>query len=64
MVTSGWVLASRVGLLDGREVECWGEVLVDDKDPRAFGADSLTNNDGELWSLADAGSLVSAYSGL
>ena len=36
------------------EVECWGEVLTDDRDPRALGADSLTNNSGELWALAEA----------
>ena len=29
-------------------------VLVDDKDPRSLGADSLTNNAGELWALAEA----------
>ena len=29
-------------------MECWGEVLTDDRDPRALGADSLTNNSGEL----------------
>ena len=38
----------------GVEVECWGEVLTDDRDPRALGADSLTNNSGELWVLAEA----------
>ena len=32
----------------------WGEVLTDDRDPRALGADSLTNNSGELWALAEA----------
>ena len=31
-----------------------GEVLTDDRDPRALGADSLTNNSGELWALAEA----------
>ena len=35
-------------------MECWGEVLVDDRDPRSLGADSLTNNAGELWALAEA----------
>ena len=34
--------------MEGVEVECWGEVLTDDRDPRALGADSLTNNSGEL----------------
>ena len=29
--------------MDGVEVECWGEVLTDDRDPRAL-ADFLTNN--------------------
>ena len=28
--------------------------LTDDRDPRALGADSLTNNSGELWALAEA----------
>ena len=40
--------------MSGVEVECWGEVLTDDRDPRALGADSLTNNSGELWALAEA----------
>ena len=40
--------------MSGKEVECWGEVLTDDRDPRALGADSLTNNSGELWALAEA----------
>ena len=35
-------------------MECWAEVLVDDKDPRALGAESLTNNAAELWALAEA----------
>ena len=43
-----------MGLLIGLEVECWGEVLVDDRDPESLGADSLTNNAGELWALAEA----------
>ena len=43
-----------MGLLAGVEVECWGEVLTDDRDPRALGADSLSNNSGELWALAEA----------
>ena len=43
-----------LGLLAGVEVECWGEVLTDDRDPRALGADSLSNNSGELWALAEA----------
>ena len=30
------------------------EVLTDDRDPRASGADSLLNNSGELWALAEA----------
>ena len=28
--------------------------LVDDKDPRALGAESVTNNAAELWALAEA----------
>ena len=53
--TAGWgFLVHRVGILSGQEAECWGEVLVDDKDPRSLGADSLTNNAGELWVLAEA----------
>ena len=47
-------VVDRVGFLSGMEVECWGEVLTDDRDPRALGADSLTNNSGELWALAEA----------
>ena len=50
----GRLLCKREGLLEGPEVECWGEVLVDDKDPRALGAESLTNNAAELWALAEA----------
>ena len=51
----GWgFVVGRVGCLAGVEVECWGEVLTDDRDPRALGADSLTNNSGELWALAEA----------
>ena len=45
------MLLDRVGCLSGVEVECWGEVLTDDRDPRALGADSLTSNSGELWAL-------------
>ena len=41
-------------LFGGRRVECWGEVVIDDKDNRALGADSLTNKSGELWALAEA----------
>ena len=53
--SAGWgFVVDRVGCLAGVEVECWGEVLVDDRDPRALGADSLTNNSGELWALAEA----------
>ena len=44
----------RVGILAGEEVACWGEVLVDNQDPRALGAESLTNNAAELWALAEA----------
>ena len=29
-------------------------MLVDDRDPRALGADELTNNAAELWALAEA----------
>ena len=48
-------LVQREGLLEGlEEVECWGEVLVDDKNTRALGAESLTNNAAELWALAEA----------
>ena len=57
--TAGWgFVVDRVGCLSGVEVECWGEVLTDDRDPRALGADSLTNNSGELWALAEAFLLV------
>ena len=53
--SAGWgFVVDRVGCLSGVEVECWGEVLTDDRDPRASGADSLTNNAGELWALAEA----------
>ena len=55
--SAGWgFMVDRVGLLEGVEVECWGEVLTDDRDPRALGADSLSlsNNSGELWALAEA----------
>ena len=53
--SAGWgFVVDRVGLLAGVEVECWGEVLTDDRDPRALGADSLSNNSGELWALAEA----------
>ena len=53
--SAGWAfVVQREGLLEGPEVECWGEVLVDDKDPRALGAESLTNNAAELWALAEA----------
>ena len=38
----------RVGILAGVEVECWGEVLTDDRDPRALGADSLKQFRGTL----------------
>ena len=47
-VANGWgFVVNRIGCLSGVEVECWGEVLTDDRDPRALGADSLTNNSGE-----------------
>ena len=53
--SAGWgFVVDRIGCLSGVEVECWGEVLTDDRDPRALGADSLTNNSGELWVLAEA----------
>ena len=53
--SAGWgFVVDRVGCLAGVEVECWGEVLTDDRDPKALGADSLTNNSGELWALAEA----------
>ena len=36
--TAGWgFLVDRIGCLSGVEVECWGEVLTDDGDPRALG---------------------------
>ena len=50
----GGLLLFRGKVCLGPEVECWGEVLVDDKDPRALGAESLTNNAAELWALAEA----------
>ena len=46
--SAGWAFVQREGLLEGPEVECSGEVLVDDKDPRALGAESLTTNAAEL----------------
>ena len=53
--SAGWgFVVDRIGYLSGDEVECWGEVLTDDRDPRALGADSLTNNSGELWASAEA----------
>ena len=53
--SAGWgVVVNRVGVLEGTEMECWGEVLDDDRDPRALGAESLSNNAGELWALAEA----------
>ena len=55
LASAGWgFVVDRIGCLSGVEVECWGEVLTDDRDPRALGADSLTNNSGELWPLAEA----------
>ena len=48
LASAGWgFVVDRIGCLSGVEVECWGEVLTDDRDPRALGADSLTNNFGE-----------------
>ena len=41
-------------MLEDLECECWGEVLLDERDPRSLGADSLSNNAGELWALAEA----------
>ena len=32
----------------------FGRGLTDDRDPRALGADSLTNSSGELWAFAEA----------
>ena len=53
--TVGWgFVVHRVGVLEGLECECWGEVLMDERDPRSLGADSLSNNAGELWALAEA----------
>ena len=53
--TAGWgFVVNRVGVLEGLECECWGEVLLDERDPRALGADSLSNNAGKLWAIADA----------
>ena len=34
---------------------CWGEALTADRDARALGADSLTNNSGELWLRDESG---------
>ena len=46
--SAGWdFVVDGVGCLAGVEVECWGEVLTDDRDPRTLGAD----NSGELWVL-------------
>ena len=43
--TAGWgFVVHRVGVLEGLECECWGEVLLDERDPRSLGADSLSNN--------------------
>ena len=54
--SAGWgVVVDRVGVLEGPEMQCWGEVLVDDRDPGALGADALSNNAGELWALAEGG---------
>ena len=54
LATAGWgFVVDRVGCLAGVEAERWGEILTD-RDPRALGADSLTNNSGELWALAEA----------
>ena len=47
-------MVDRVGCLAGVEVEFWGEVLTDDRDPRALGAESLTSSSGEVWALAEA----------
>ena len=34
--SAGWgFVVDRIGCLSGVEVECWGEVLTDDRDPRA-----------------------------
>ena len=53
--TAGWgFVVNRIGVLEGLECECWGEVLLDERDPRALGADSLSNNAGELWAIAEA----------
>ena len=53
--TAGWgFVVQRAGVLEGIECECWGEVLLDERDPRVLGADSLSNNAGELWALAEA----------
>ena len=41
--TAGWgFVVHRVGVLEGLECECWGEVLLDERDPRSLGADSLS----------------------
>ena len=53
--SAGWgFVVDRVGVLTGVEVASWGEALTEEKDPRALGADSLTNNSGELWDLVEA----------
>ena len=55
LATAGWgFVVNRIGVLEGLECECWGEVLLDERDPRALGADSLSNNAGELWAIAEA----------
>ena len=50
-----WLIATDGSAVPERvETEFWGEVLLDDQDPRALGADSSSNNAGELWALAEA----------
>ena len=58
---AGWgSCCSKGWVLEGLEWECWGEVLLDERDPRSLCADfffslSLSNNAGEFWAfLAEA----------
>ena len=53
--TAGWgLVAHRIGVLEGLGCECWGEVLLGERDPRSLGAESLSNNAGELSASAEA----------
>ena len=38
---AGWgSVVNKIGVLEGLECECWGEILLDERDSRALGADS------------------------